>query len=103
MGQRVHSSVSNTPPVALVRLVVFCKGAYSLCIGVRARGQREPGSVSNTPPGALVRSALCSGAPTPSAEMRGLGGGGSVALCQIHPQVFLSGQYFVAVLHLLSA
>jgi hypothetical protein len=51
--------------------------AYSLCRDARARGQRERGSVSNKPPAALVRSVLCSGAPTPSAEMRGQGGRGS--------------------------
>jgi hypothetical protein len=59
--------------------------AYSLCRDKRARVQRDHGSVSNMPPAALVRSVLCSGAPTPSAEMRGQGGRGSAALCQICP------------------
>jgi hypothetical protein len=50
--------------------------ASFLCRGARARGQRERGSVSNTPPAALVRSVLNRGALTPSAEKRGLVGGG---------------------------
>ncbi len=92
-GWRERGSVSNTPPAAQVSTMY--RPASFLCRGARARGQRERGSVSNTPPAALVRSVLCSGPPTLSAEVRGQGGRGSAALCQICPKLFLPGQYFV--------
>jgi hypothetical protein len=53
--------------------------------------------VSNTPPAAHVRSVLCSAHRLLSAEVRGQGGRGGAALCQIRPQLLLSGQYFVVV------
>jgi hypothetical protein len=98
MGQREGDSVSNTPPTALVRSVL-CGGAPTSSAEMRKVGgvegarlcvkyapscscpayslqrregkgaERERGSVSNTPPAALVRSVLCSGMPTPSAEV----------------------------------
>ncbi len=38
----------------------------------------------------------CTGPPPAPPEVRGQGGRGSEALCQIRPQLLLSGQYFIA-------
>jgi hypothetical protein len=77
--------------------------AYSLCRDERARGQRERGSVPNTPPAALVMSVLCSGAPTPSAEMRKVGGWREFGSVRNIPPAALVRSVLVAVHRLLSA
>ncbi len=87
--------MSNMPQLLLSGQYFVAHTAYSLqrCEG---KGQKERCAVSNRPTAALVRSVLCSDAPTPSPEMRGQWGRGSTTLCQIRPQLFLAGQYFVA-------